>query len=403
MRTTVTLFFALIFLSVFSYSQTVYNDGTGDIDPGLATGGGTLDIVSMEVSHTLTDFVFKLTVNGNVSTTDWGKFLIGIAMNTGGPSTATGNGWGRPINLDGPGAADMTHWIGTWVDAGGGAQLWSYNGSTWVGPTSPAFSISAGAMSTLTTTVPHTSLGTPASGTIYFDAYSSGGGGTDGAIDALANPAISVTAWGQTYTSSGALLKSYTWSVLPVELTSFTVSTQKDEVFLAWNTATELNNYGFEIERSILVPLKENTFETIGFIAGNGNSNSPKEYSYRDENLAPGAYAYRLKQIDTDGTFTYSNEVKVEHLVPRNFVLTQNYPNPFNPSTRISFSIPEGGNVKLRVFDLLGTEVATLVNSELESGTHTVDFNAAGLASGTYFYKLESGGNALVKKMHLIK
>ena len=172
---------------------------------------------------------------------------------------------------------------------------------------------------------------------------------------------------------------------------------------LAWNTATELNNYGFEIERSIVVPLKENTFEKIGFVSGNGNSNSPKEYSYRDENLAPGAYAYRLKQIDTDGTFTYSNEVKVEHLVPRNFVLTQNYPNPFNPSTRISFSIPEGGNVKLRVFDLLGTEVATLVNSELESGTHTVDFNAAGLASGTYFYKLESGGNALVKKMHLIK
>jgi len=323
MKIITTLFCILFIFSVRFYSQTIYNDATGDIDPGIATGNGTLDILSMEVSHTATDFIFKLTVNGNVSTTDWGKFMIGIATgNTLG--TATGDGWGRPINLDGPGTADMNYWIGSWVDGGGGSQLWSYDNGTssWVGPGALAgFSFTGGATSTITHTVSHASLGiTTAPGTIYFDAYSSGGGGSDGAVDALANPNVSITSWSQSYTSNATTgLLLYTWAVLPVELTSFTATTEKNKVLLNWKTATEVNNYGFEIERSLSSHSLSEVWETMGFVAGSGNSNSVKDYSFTDKKVAAGKYAYRLKQIDNDGTFAYSKEIEVNDLRPLTF------------------------------------------------------------------------------------
>ncbi|MHC1736586.1 MAG: T9SS type A sorting domain-containing protein [Ignavibacteriaceae bacterium] len=414
MKTATTLFFSLFILSVLSYSQTVYNDVSGDIDPGLATGGGTLDILSMEVSHTATDFIFKLTVNGNVSTTDWGKFMIGIATgNTSG--TATGNGWGRPINLDGPGTADMNYWIGSWVDGGGGGQLWSYDNVTfsWVGPGALAgFSFTEGATSTITHTVSHASLGiTTAPGTIYFDAYSSGGGESDGAIDALAKPTVTISDWSGSYTSNATTgLLLYTWAVLPVELTSFTATTEKNEVLLIWETATEVNNYGFEVERSLSShssslnghSLSE-VWETIGFVAGSGNSNSVKDYSFTDKKVAAGKYAYRLKQIDNDGTFEYSKEIEVENLQPSAFDLRQNYPNPFNPGTLIVYSLGFSGNVTLKLYDLLGNEVALLVNEQKGPGTYEVKFDASGLASGTYIYRLVAGNFVSTKKMVVLK
>lgn len=178
-------------------NSSPYTDAAGDIDPGIATAGGTLDILGMEVTNNATDITFTLTVNGDVSTTDWGKFMIGIA--TGGTGTTTGNGWGRPINLNSP-SGGMDYWIGSWVDGGGGSQLFSYDGSAWVGPSSlSAFSFAG---STLTYTASLASLGLAINDTFYFDAYSSGGGGGDTAIDALANPNVSVTAWDQSYTSS---------------------------------------------------------------------------------------------------------------------------------------------------------------------------------------------------------
>jgi hypothetical protein len=180
------------------HASIIFNDSSGDIDPGLSTGNGTLDILSMEVSHTASDLIFALTLNGNVSTTDWGKFMIGIAT---GASGTAGNGWGRPINLDST-AGGMDFWIGSWVDGGSGAQLWSYSGS-WSMGTAPGFTVTPGAQSVLTYTVPRATLGLTGNDTFYFDAYASGGGGTDSAIDALANPNVSVTAWDQTYTSSG--------------------------------------------------------------------------------------------------------------------------------------------------------------------------------------------------------
>jgi len=185
-----------------------YSDPAGDIDAGISTGNGTLDILGMEVTNNATDITFKLTVNGNVSTTDWGKFMIGIA--TGGTGSATGNGWARPINLNSP-IGGMDYWIGSWVDSGGGAELWSYGGGTNGGGTGGAWNkltnnspVFSGTNSTINYTLTLASLGLVAANanTIYFDAYSSGGGGGDSAIDALANPNVSITTWGGPYTSS---------------------------------------------------------------------------------------------------------------------------------------------------------------------------------------------------------
>jgi hypothetical protein len=178
----------------------VFTDATGDIASGIATGNGTLDLVSMEVSHTASDIQFKLTVNGNLGSTDWGKFMIGISSS--GTKTSSGNGWGRPINMSSNGG--MTHWIGSWVDGGGGSELRTNGGSGWSGPASPAgYAISGGATSTITYTVSRASVGMVGNGTLYFDAYSSGGGSGDGAIDALSRSNASVSNWGGSFTTSG--------------------------------------------------------------------------------------------------------------------------------------------------------------------------------------------------------
>jgi hypothetical protein len=190
-------------------AATTINDSTGDIDPGIATGSGTLDIVSMEVSNTATDIQFKMTVNGNVSTTDWGKFMIGIS--TGGPGSTSSNAWGRPIGMTSP-IGGMDYWIGSWVDGGSGSQLWSSDGSAWAGPASlGGFSLSSGGTSEITYTTSLSSLGLSMGDTFYFDAYSSAGGAGDTAIDALSNPNVSVTSWGGIYTSNATNgISSYT-------------------------------------------------------------------------------------------------------------------------------------------------------------------------------------------------
>jgi hypothetical protein len=141
----------------------------------------------------------------------------------------------------------------------------------------------------------------------------------------------------------------------------------------------------------------------IGFIEGSGNSNSLKEYSFVDDKLFGGSkFTYRLKQIDNDGTFSYSDEINVE-VVPDKFELSQNYPNPFNPSTRIKYQLSSISQVTLKVYDVLGNEVATLVNEEKPAGSYEVDFDASQLSSGIYFYKLQAGSFFETKKMLLLK
>jgi hypothetical protein len=193
---------------------TIYSDTVGDIATNISTGGGTLDIVKMEVSDTTTDVIFNLTVNGNIANVNWGNFMVGISTGAT-TNTNTGNGWNRPIQLNSP-AGGMTRWVGSWVNGSGGSQIWGYTGTNWStnlgGLPSYTFATNTNGTSTINYTVSKASLGTTNLGDVlYFDAYSSGGGGTDSAVDSLANPNVSITAWNQAYTSGGTNpLNSYT-------------------------------------------------------------------------------------------------------------------------------------------------------------------------------------------------
>jgi hypothetical protein len=186
---------------------------------------------------------------------------------------------------------------------------------------------------------------------------------------------------------------------LPVELNSFSAKLSGNEIHLNWQTETEVDNYGFEIERNGF----QEDWTKIGFVEGHGNSNSPKEYSFIDKNINSEKYAYRLKQIDTDGSFTYSDVVEIDLKLPDSFHLSQNYPNPFNPTTVINYQLPEAGKVTLSIYDILGNMVRTLVDEEKSAGNYKVEFDAAGLPSGVYFYILRAGSFVGSKKMLLLK
>jgi len=196
-------------------------------------------------------------------------------------------------------------------------------------------------------------------------------------------------------------------SAVPVELSLFVAKLLPGgKIRLDWVTETEVNNYGFEILRSVYPPVsrtQNDNWKYIGFVEGHGNSNSPKEYSFIDNKVTSGKYAYRLKQIDNDGAYEFSNQIEVNFNVSDNFELSQNYPNPFNPSTTISFNLPKSGVVKLRVYNLMGEEVKTLVEGYREAGIYKVNFNAEELASGMYLYRLDTNGFTETKKLLFMK
>jgi hypothetical protein len=209
--------------------------------------------------------------------------------------------------------------------------------------------------------------------------------------------------------SNGIVLHTIN-SGTPVELISFSADVNLKDVTLTWSTATETNNQGFEVQRlndSKSEKLKD--WENIGFVDGKGTTTEPQSYSFADENLSAGKYQYRLKQIDFDGTFEYSNIIEVEINSPTKFSLAQNYPNPFNPSTKISWQSPVSSWQTLKVYDILGKEVAILVNEEKPAGSYEVEFNnvetlhATSLPSGVYFYQLKAGDYIKTMKMILLK
>ncbi len=199
---------------------------------------------------------------------------------------------------------------------------------------------------------------------------------------------------------------------LPIELVSFSAVIDGKKVYINWKTVTELQNFGFEIQKKV-GQSGYDFFEKIGFIIGAGNSSSPKEYSFIDDLSDMNLYRnnifyYRLKQIDMDGAFEFSDEIFIElnplnTLIPENNSLSNNYPNPFNPSTTIRFGLPEKSNVKLTIYNSLGEEVSSLLDKELIEGYHEVEFNALDLASGVYFYSIQAGEFKSVKKMLLLK
>ena len=207
--------------------------------------------------------------------------------------------------------------------------------------------------------------------------------------------------------NTGIILKYFDESI-PVELTDFSGVVKGREVLLTWKTVSEKNNLGFEIQRKAMNISDNSKWEGIDLVQGNGTTTLPHSYSYSDRNISPGEYKYRLKQIDFDGSFEYSKEVEINIDTPNKFTLEQNYPNPFNPTTRISFSLPTDSKVTLSLFDILGREIKTLLNKDLQAGYYNIDFNASGYPSGVYFYRLRAerinGENfSSTKKMLLLR
>lgn len=198
-------------------------------------------------------------------------------------------------------------------------------------------------------------------------------------------------------------------SPLPVELVSFSARANGNDIVLSWMTATEVDNYGFEIERMFSESGEFDNpteiWESAGFVGGNGNCNSPRSYSFADKNMKTGFYQYRLKQIDTDGSFEYSSAVLVRfNNIPVRYSLDQNYPNPFNPETVIGFALPERSFISLEIFSVSGEKLAVIASGEYDAGRHQIKADASGLPSGIYMYVLRYGGNtSLIRKMAVVR
>jgi hypothetical protein len=200
----------------------------------------------------------------------------------------------------------------------------------------------------------------------------------------------SVTAFGGSFTVN---------YVIPVELSSFHALLKGKDVVLTWITASESDNYGFEIERST----NYEDWHSIGFVPGHGTTTVNHYYSYFDKNIDIGSYYYQLKQVDLNGSFKYSNVIEVDVGAPRQFSLGQNFPNPFNPTTVIPFDLPEKLSIKLTLYNLLGEAVQVISIGEFNPGHHEVSFNASRLAAGLYFYKLEAKDFVAMKKLLILK
>ncbi len=196
--------------------------------------------------------------------------------------------------------------------------------------------------------------------------------------------------------------KIFCSGALPIELGLFTSSISNERnVVLNWSTMNEVNNSGFEIERSVIGSV---IWKKQGYVIGNGTTEEITNYSFTDAAVPSGTYQYRLKQIDYNGNYEYhnlNNEVIIG--VPIQFDLFQNYPNPFNPSTKIGYAVSIPGNITLKIYTVSGMEVATVVNETKTAGYYVAEFTATNLSSGIYFYKLSAGNFTGVKKMILIK
>ncbi|QOJ27723.1 MAG: T9SS type A sorting domain-containing protein [Ignavibacteriales bacterium] len=307
--------------------------------------------------------------------------------------SALGSGLGGTVN-----AIEIS---GSDIYAGGSfsGYISKWNGSSWsslgTGPDDVVYAIKVSGNDIYAGT--NTTMKKFSGGT-----WSTVGTGTGSSVFALAlNTTAGEMYVGGAFTSAGGNTANRiakftdTDNPLPVELTSFSAKRVSGGVELRWATATEVNNYGFEIERASAVEtmhapsLQNRNWENIDFVPGHGNSNSPKQYIYRDNNSrANQGYIYRLKQVDSDGSFSYSGELYVSAGAPASFELKQNFPNPFNPVTMISYTLPSSGIVQLKIYNTTGEEVAALVNEIQEAGSYQISFNGSGLASGTYLYRI---------------
>jgi hypothetical protein len=212
---------------------------------------------------------------------------------------------------------------------------------------------------------------------------------------------------GNVGTPSGQLNET----ALALELSAFSALQPDGNVVVQWTMTTEINDEGFVVERAMTFAsgatsqnASQSPWSSIGYVQGAGNSNSPRSYSFTDQNPAAGTYLYRLKQLDQDGSFKYSQSIEVSVVVPKVLSLSQNYPNPFNPTTMMKFTIPEDGRATLKVYNAIGQEVVTLFDGNATAGEyHQAVFDASRLASGIYFSRLEFAGKTQIRKMLLVK
>ncbi len=329
--------------------------------------------------------------------------------------------WGRPSNYDAPGSQifNVVHsaiWIPDSLPGGGNLMAFNnregegtsmiveitpptdtagnfiWTSGTAFGPTSPTWSYTASGFYSNHLGGCHR---LPNGNTFICEATS----GYMFEVDASGN-----TVW--SYNRGGEIARANKYSAdytgligIPVELTSFTANVVNNNVMLNWVTATEINNSGFEIQRSI----DNSNFIKVGFTPGNGTTTEISKYGFSDSDLENGKYYYRLRQLDFDGTFSFSDVVQADVNAELDFTLYQNYPNPFNPSTTIKYQIPVTSNVVLKVYDILGKEVATLVNETKQAGSYSVNFDANSFSSGIYIYKLTSNQYLQTKRMMLVK
>jgi hypothetical protein len=226
--------------------------------------------------------------------------------------------------------------------------------------------------------------------------------GSGAELNATSGADVCATYWGNisgNATGSGTQCNG----VMPVELLTFSVSVYNTSVSLNWQTATETNNKGFEVQRNSING--NDNWISAGFVNGSGTKTTPTNYKFEDKKLKVGKYEYRLKQSDYNGNYEYHNLTSIAEIgVPTKFELSQNYPNPFNPATKIDFQIPMDSKVTLKIYDITGKEIAMLINNEFKSADYyTVSFNAVNLASGMYFYRIITDKFTSVKKMVMIK
>ncbi|NUN10801.1 MAG: T9SS type A sorting domain-containing protein [Ignavibacteriaceae bacterium] len=341
------------------------------------------------VFHAYSSGITGVTLKNGQGCTCHGGMASGVTVTINGPASLqvgeTGNYTvtvtGGPLVKAGTNIAASS---GT-LTAGTGLQLMSGE-LTHTAPKSPD-------NNTVTFSFQYTAPATTGNVTLYANGNSvNDNGGSDGdSWNFASNKVISVT------------------NIIPVELSSFSSSVTGSDVTLTWSTATETNNKGFIIEKLRVNPLgdeelKEGEWENIGFAAGSGTSTEKRSYTFTDKNVLAGVYKYRLVQTDFDGSskiYVLAGEVDITTV--SGFELAQNYPNPFNPETKISFSLPSQENVVIKLYNMAGQEISTLVNSRMDAGNHSLTLCADGLSSGVYLYKMTAGGFTSTKKLSILK
>jgi streptogramin lyase len=378
-------------------------DAPGNKWIGSWGGGATkFDGISSFTTHNTSNSSIPHNAVRSLSIDDNQNIWVGTMG--GGTAKFNGTNWEtfNTSNSDLPG--DSVHCL--WVK--GGDDRWfgtlsgglaKFNGTSWT------------VYNTSNSGLPNNSVRSIAideSGNIWIGTYGGGlakfDGGTNWEVYNLSNSQLpdnrvktiaideSGNKWIGTETGGVAVFKKD--GITPVELTSFSAIVVVNNVELSWIIETELNNLGFELFRN---------GNKIAFIEGKGTTTEKQEYFYKDKNLKPGIYNYRLEQIDFDGKRTISLEVTVLLTLPEIFSLEQNYPNPFNPSTTISWQVPVGSHQTLKVYDLLGREVATLVDEYKPAGSYEIQFDSSNLSSGVYIYRLTAGNFSSTNKMTLLK